>query len=114
MSLVVCGVMRKRSERECIFVDVLRLGEKRLNEVSASDIVNQVGEELAAERVVTNVLNNRSAISVSVRLAQLRGCGVRKSLQQDRLKRVVPRRIDDCFVCKHRITRDRRCDGCND
>ena len=69
MAGVVGGVVRERAERERVLVDVARLADHRLDEVAGADVVQQVAEEMAAERVVAEILNHRSAVGVGARAA---------------------------------------------
>src|SRR6185369_1993641 len=80
--VVIGNVVRERTQSERVFIEILRFSEQRFDEVAASYVVHEVGEELASERVITHVLNNRAAIGVSVRLSQLLGGRMRKPFQQ--------------------------------
>src|SRR5690348_9639738 len=68
--------------------------------------MRQIAEELAAVRVIAHVLNNGATIGKAVRLAQLFGSGIRKTLQEQGLETCVPRRINDGFMRKDRVCRD--------
>ena len=71
MAIIVGGVMRQRAQRECILVQILRLANQVENEVAAADVVRQIAVELAAERIIAQILNDASAVGVSMRLGQL-------------------------------------------
>ncbi len=66
MSADVRRIVRERSQCECVLVDVGRLRDQRLNEVSAADVMDQIAEEPVPERVVTHVLDQRPTIGVGV------------------------------------------------
>ena len=91
--------MRKRAQGESILVEVLRVVDQRLNEVAGADIVSQIAEDLIAERIVTDVLNDAAAVGVSVGvLSRSSGVAVGKAGEQQRLDLLVPQQIDDLFV----------------
>jgi hypothetical protein len=60
--------------------------------------MDEVAELLAAERVVTHILDHAAAIRVGVGLAQLVFRSIRKTLQQQGLEVVHPQQIDDLFM----------------
>src|ERR1700683_2472037 len=62
MAVVVRRVMRQGPESKRVVVDVVGIAQQRLDEVAGSNVVNQVAEKLAAERIVAHVLDGASAI----------------------------------------------------
>ena len=103
MADVVGGVMRERAEREGVLVDVVRLANQRLHEIAGADVVHQVAEEVAAERVVAKILNHRAAVGVGARLASSFARRARKAAREQRPKAGVPQRIDVGFVRQHGV-----------
>ena len=98
MAVIVTGVMRQRPQRECILVEVLRLSNQVQYEVAAADVMSQIAVKRAAERIISQILNDASAVGIGVRLSQLiRGRGG-KSLQEQRLYGTIPSGIDNGFV----------------
>ena len=66
--------MRERSEGEGVLVDVVGLfciREHVFDEVSTADVVREIAEEMVAEGIVADVLDERAAVSVCVGLAHL-------------------------------------------
>ena len=59
--------MRQSPEREGVFVQVVGFAQQVLHEVARADVVNQVAEELAAERIVAHVLQDASGIGIGMR-----------------------------------------------
>jgi hypothetical protein len=65
--------------------------------------MHQVAEFHAAKWVVTEILNNGSAIRVTVCLLELVFRQRRKSHKQKRAHLVGPDKIHDLFVSEHRV-----------
>ena len=105
MAIIVSRVMRQRAQRECIFVEVLRISNQVQNEVAAPDVVRQIAVKLAAERIIAQILNDASAVGISVGLDQLIRGGGGKSFQEQGLDGTVPSGIDDGFVREDGIRR---------
>ena len=72
MAVVVGREVRQRAQRERILVEILRLANHVDDEVAAADVMRQIAVELAAERIVAQVLNDAAAVGVGVRLRQIR------------------------------------------
>src|SRR5947207_14925007 len=100
MPVVIRRVVSQRSECKRELVYVLRIVQQRDHEITAARVVDQVAEELAPERVVAHILNNGAPISIGMRFNQLVRSSIGEMLQQERLQLVLPRRIDDGFVCE--------------
>src|ERR1039457_4531748 len=96
-------VVRKCTERESVFVDVLAFAQKFEDKVAAANIMHQVAELPAAEGIVAEVLDNRATVGVSMRFADLivRESGV--TGQQERPDLVGPEQIDNLFVGENRV-----------
>src|SRR5580658_4922519 len=90
MSGDVRGIVGQRAQRKGIFVYILTLEQQFANEVSAANVMHQIAEFLAAEWIVTQVLNDSASVSVGVRLSDLvlRQSGV--SLEQQRPNLIGP------------------------
>src|SRR5260370_3344472 len=97
--------MSQGTQREGVLVHIPGLANHGRDEVAAADIVRQIAVECAPKRVVAQILNNASPISVSVGLAQLIARTSWKSLQEQWLDAAVPGGIDDGLVGQHRIGR---------
>src|SRR2546429_5903283 len=98
MTVVVRGVMRERTDGEGVFVDILSVSQKRVDEVAVADIMREAAEKGAAVRVVAHILNDGAAVGVGLGPAQiLLGC-LRKFLLKERFDVRFPSRIDDGFV----------------
>ena len=103
MSVDVGYVMRQRAEGEGVLVEVLRVVNHRLHEGAGADIMSEIAEDLVAERVVPDILNDATAVSVRVGLQQVLRRGVGETREQQRLDLLVPHQIDDLFVSQDRI-----------
>ena len=90
--------MRQRSQREGVLIDVGRFVQQRGDKFSATNVVHQVAEILAAAGIVAHILNQAAAVSVGMCLAQIFGGRVGKPRQQHGLNLVLPRQIDDLLM----------------
>jgi len=104
MSIVVGGVVCQRSEGESVLVEVLGLPEQVDHEVATAHKMRQIGEKLAAERVVAHVLYERAAVSKGVGFFQIIGGGVGKSLGEEWCNVILPKQIDDFLVREHGVS----------
>ena len=84
MSRVIRSVVTERPQRERVLVHVGCVTQQRLDEVSRFHVVQKVGEEVAAERVIAEILDDRSAVGVSPRGKQGIWCRARILLQKQR------------------------------
>ena len=101
--LGIGGIVLQRAESERVFVEVLRLADQRRDEVPTADVMREIAEKAAAERIISQVLNDAATVGVGVRLLQLlRGC-VGKSFEEQFLEGGIPHGIDDGFVGENRI-----------
>jgi hypothetical protein len=84
----------QRADREGVVVDVGGVAEHPLDEVAALDVVHQVGEEMAPEGVVAEILHDGSAVGVSARVEQRlrRRTGILREQQRPDLR--LPQRVD--------------------
>src|ERR1035438_3656812 len=98
MARVVAGVMRQRAERERVLIQRLRLAQKIEYEVAAAHIVRKITEKLATQRVIAHILNDGSAIGISVGRFEIIRRGVGEAYEQQRLNIVFPGRVNYCFV----------------
>src|SRR4051812_22300774 len=67
--------------------------------------MREITEESIAEWVVTQVLDNCAAVSISVGVVQFFGSRVGESTQEQRLNAVAPGGVDDSFVSENRVSR---------
>src|SRR5439155_1075335 len=57
MAIAIGGIVGQRSQRESILIEVLRVANEVEDEI-ASDVMCQITEELTAERIIPQILNN--------------------------------------------------------
>src|ERR1700730_5727874 len=95
MAFHIRAIMSYRAKRERILLKVLRLIQQCLQKIGAPHVMHKIAKEMAAEGIVTQVLNNASSVSVSMGFFELLVAGFGKALDQNRLNRVDPKRIDD-------------------
>ena len=67
----VSGVVRECPQGERVLIDVAAFEQQFLNKVSAADIVHQVAEFFAAERIVAEILDHSAAIRIGMSLPDL-------------------------------------------
>ena len=103
MSRGIGGVVGKGPQRECIFVQIVRLGDERENKIAAANIMREIAKELTAEGIVAHVLNDGPSIGIGVGLDQLLRSRVGESAQQDWLNVFLPRGIDNRLMRKDGI-----------
>src|SRR5580704_13315934 len=103
MAIIVRGIMGQCADSECVLVEVFSVAEQNLHKIPASHVVRKVAEEMASIGVIAHVLDDRAAIGIGLRLAQLLFGGTRKTSQQERLDVRLPNGIDDRFVGENRV-----------
>ncbi len=103
VSLGIGGIVFQRAQSECIFVEVLRFADQGHDEIAAADVMREIAEKVAAERIISQVLNDATPIRVGVRLLQLLPSGAGKSFEKLFLEGSIPNRINDRFVGQDRI-----------
>src|SRR5271166_861736 len=103
MSHSIGHVVGKGTECKRIFVQIVRFGDKRENEIAAPNIVREITKELAAERIVAHVLNDGASIGISMGPLQFLWSRAGKTLQQQRLDPIIPCRIDNRFMTQDRV-----------
>ena len=101
--LGIGGIVFQRAQSERIFVEVLRFADQRRDEIAAADVMREIAEKAAAERIISHVLNDAASVSVGVRLLQFLRRRVGESFEKQLLEGGIPNRIDDCFVGENRI-----------
>jgi hypothetical protein len=67
MTIVVRDVVSEGAKRKREAINVFSAAKERKYEISATHIVRQVAEEKASVRIIADVLDDGSAICVSVR-----------------------------------------------
>jgi hypothetical protein len=101
----VCCIVRQCAQREGVLVDILALEQHLTNKVSAAKVMHQVAEFLAAERIVTQILDDSASVGVGVRFFKVvfRQSGI--SLEQKRPDLVGPEQVDDLLVRQNGVRR---------
>ena len=97
------GIVLQCAQSERVFVEVLRFANQSLNEITTANVMREIAEKAAAERIISHVLNDAAPIRVGVRLLQLFRGRVGESLEKQLLKGSVPDRIYDRFVGENRV-----------
>jgi len=64
-------IVRQGSQSEGILVDVLAFEQQFANKVSAADVMHQIAEFTAAERIVAKILDDGASVGVGMRLPDL-------------------------------------------
>src|SRR5664279_6540108 len=90
MSVDVGNVVGERSQRESVLIEVLRIVEHRQNEVTGADIVCEIAEDVIAEGIVANVLDDAAAVGIGMGFYQVLRRGIGESRQQQWLDLLVP------------------------
>src|SRR6266853_1488292 len=104
---VIRGVVRKRAEGERVLNDVFGVPQQRKDEIAAADVMREVAEEGAAIWVVAHILNDRAAVSVGLRPAEILFGRLREFLPEERLDMRLPSSIDDGFVRENSVGMNR-------
>jgi hypothetical protein len=78
----------RRIVRQCaqgggVLIDILTFEQQLANKVSAANVMHQVAEIPAAERVVAEILDDCASIGVGMRLPDLVFRKSRRSLEQE-------------------------------
>src|SRR5258708_8969243 len=95
--------MRDCAESKRVFIQVLCLPEQREQKIRASHIVDRMAKESITKRIISEVLNNASAIHVSVCDSEIVFRSVREAFEQHCFDVVVPKGIHQRLVCEHRV-----------
>ena len=74
--------------------DSRAVADQRLDEVAGPDVVREVGEQMTAERVVAEVLDESASVGVRARFAQLLLTEAAESLLQQSGDFMVPGRVN--------------------
>ena len=96
-------IVRQRAQGEGILVDILAFEQQLANKVSAADVMHQVAEFLAAERVVAEILDDGATIGVGMRLPDLVFRQPRISLEQKGPNLIGPEQVYDFLVRQHGV-----------
>ena len=65
-------IVGERAEGERVLVHIARIANHCLDEIAGPDIVQEIGKEVTAERVVPKILNDRATIRICARFQNLR------------------------------------------
>ncbi len=98
MSGEIGGVVREGAEGEGVFVDVVGLSQHGRDEIAAADVMHQIREEMVAEGVVADVLDEAAAVGVGVGGANLIVRRVGIAGEEHGAKLGLPEEIDDLLV----------------
>src|SRR6478672_9797138 len=82
MTIRIRHVVRQCTQGKSHLVHVLRLANHFAHKVTATHVMDKVAEKFAASGVITHVLNQTAAVSISVRGAKLFDGSARKTLAQ--------------------------------
>ena len=96
-------IVRQGSQREGVLVDILAFEQQLANKVSAADVVHQVAEFSAAERVVAEILDDGASVGVGMRFLDLVFRQSRISLEQEGLDLIGPEQVYDFLVRQNGI-----------
>ena len=99
--------MGQCSEREGELIDIPRLAHECGHKIAAADIMGQLAEKLAAERIIAEILDNRATIGVGMRFNQLVRRGIREAFEKEGLKILIPGRINDRFMSQDGVSAER-------
>src|ERR1700730_15224949 len=100
VAVVVRGVVSERAERKSVAVKVFGIAHQSQDKVSAPYIVRQVTEKMTPMRVITHVLDNRTAVCKPVGLFEFFTSGLGETLQKYRAYVGVPHAVNDGFMRK--------------
>ena len=90
--------MRQCSQCKSVFIKIGGFEDQVSHEITRSNVMSEVGEELTSEWVVTDVVNETAAVRVGISNSQILGTCLRETLQEQRLDIVLPGQIHDVFV----------------
>src|ERR1700716_3224555 len=76
---VVRGIVTESAQRKRVLLEVARIADQRVDEIAGANVVQKIAEETAAERIVTEVLNDAPTVDVGTRFQQLLGRRLRKA-----------------------------------
>src|SRR5437879_6138881 len=98
MGIDIRGVMGQSSQRKSVLIQIRCLANKVRDKFTAAHIMGEVAEELTAERVISDVLNQAATISEGVRGSKILCCGPAKPLLQDWLDIIFPCDVHDLLM----------------
>ena len=90
----ITQVVRESADGECVFVEGAGILQKPYHEITGARVMGQVAEEDFTEGVVSHVLNDTSAIGVSMGLVELCFGSAGKFGKQQGANRAVPGEVD--------------------
>ena len=91
-------IVRQGAQREGVLVDILAFEQQLANKVSAADVMHQVAEFPAAERVVAEILDDGASVGVGMGLPDLVFRQSRISLEQQGSDLIGPEQVHDFLV----------------
>ena len=99
----VGSVMAECPQGKGKLVDIARFPQHDRDEISRAHIMEIIGEFVAAERIVANVLNNRATVGVGMSCLEFVFCGCWESFQEGRLDVGVPGNVNEFFVGENTV-----------
>ena len=81
VAIIIGGIVRQRSQSESVLIEVLGFADQVEDKIAAPDVMRQIAEELAAERIIPQILNDAPSVGESVRFGQLVRGGRRESFE---------------------------------
>jgi hypothetical protein len=103
----VADVVRERADSEGQLVGVAGISEEIDDEVSRAHVVSEVGERIVAKGVVTDVLNDATAIGVGASVFEIGKSEVGIVAEKKRDDRVSPSEVDELLVSEEGVCGDR-------
>jgi hypothetical protein len=94
----VADVVGESADGEGELVGIAGVAEEVDDEITRADVVGEVGEELVAERVVADVLNDAATIGVGAGMLDLSGGEIRVAAEEQRDDGGLPGEVDELFV----------------
>jgi hypothetical protein len=98
------GIVRERTEREGIFIGILTLQQQLSNEVAAANAVHQITEFHTPKGIVTEVLDNGTAVGISMCLRELILRERWESFEEKGTEFIGPHQINDFLVGEHGVS----------
>lgn len=105
----ICRVVGEGSEGEGVFVEGVSFREHVEDEVSGAHVVDEIGEEVGAEGVVADVLDERAAVGVGVGFAEVCIRRVGEAGLQQRTELVAPEEVNDLLMGEDGVGVSRTC-----
>ena len=96
--------MCQSAQREGILIYIVTLPQQLADEISATNVMCQVAEFLAAKRVITQVLDDGASVGIGMSFFDLIVGQAGKSLEQHRADLVGPEQVHNFLVGQNRVS----------